>query len=668
MPVVGNSLAIKSIVNTHKNLTNSAYNYSSPYFFVVGAGISAGHIKTTSQIIEQFKTENDIKNICPEYNDNWETSNKYAYLFEKIYPEPIQRRDFLVELMKNAQINDSNLLLASLLGNHRQNFKPFADTVITTNFDDLLERSLSILCKEYLLVDQPSEVQKVFMAQKDVIKLVHVHGSYRYYDSCNLKFEIENRAYHNSNMLSMYAYISSLLTNKVPIILGYSGWKDVVTKAIIDRINSPIPCHYYWFCYKIKDLINILNYQPIINNENINFVVSDNIFSSLNLDLTSPIQVSQFLDLHNNNPELIKEADILTSDLILTDLNNQIFNDSNKAKTVIDGTYEIVSNFIKFHYGDEKLNQFKQSTNPINKSTIETSNKENPSFDIEISEIRKFYLSNNYDKVISLIANKYDDLSKLAREYSFNLLIELIEAKSYYKGIGTEIKNYHKIIKIINEEYAEKNKTSIDKLRPFYYITEKINYSNHRHIVGAKYKLIGLIKNEIGKIPLIDLSEENLYFYIYIYYNYLHYLTELPDPKINPLLEYENFFKEFESSKNKELIYYYIIKAKFDLGLYYQHNKNYIESNKLFHLIVKIKNNSHLMSEYGEELLEVIAYSEFYLNYNDFLTYDLTNDSNRKELIKRFEKFIKREDYSEINLQELNRTSFNLLNKIKELN
>lgn len=124
-----------------------------PYFFIVGAGISAPEIPIASEIIKKCKRKckelDEISYIQFENETKVHENNPMKYYSEWIefaYPNRIDRSNLFKGLNAKAKISSANLMLAQILDS-----KKFANTVFTTNFDDSLKRALNLIgTKEFV--------------------------------------------------------------------------------------------------------------------------------------------------------------------------------------------------------------------------------------------------------------------------------------------------------------------------------------------------------------------------------------------------------------------------------------------------------------------------------------------------------------------------------------
>jgi len=217
-----------------------------PFVFIVGAGISTPSVPLSSEIEDlcRKKAETDGVGFPPT---SFTPAQRYSYWFAKAYPHPAQRQRFLKNLIDKKPITFANFRLAQLLMSRR-----LGNFAITTNFDDFLSRALSVFGEESVLVcDDPSVVNRLDLAG-DGLQIIHVHGTYRFYDLANLTPEIEGRAQAAPDtVMTMLSALDTVFRDHSPIVLGYAGWEnDVVMSALRRRLNATLPYRMYWFCHR----------------------------------------------------------------------------------------------------------------------------------------------------------------------------------------------------------------------------------------------------------------------------------------------------------------------------------------------------------------------------------------------------------------------------------
>ncbi len=219
-----------------------------PFFFLVGAGISCPPIPLASEIIEECKAR------ATKYGRTSEPSGKpmdiYSQWFQQAYPHSSQRQRYLRKLIEGKPISEANFRLAHLLLE-----KSITNIVVTTNFDDFLGRALTLFGMPHIICDHPSTAERIDLEQND-IQIIHVHGTYWFYDACNLDGEIEERSKASiQTSMTMASLLDRILSQRSPLVIGYDGWEnDVVMTALKRRLQSPIPFNLYWFCYRKSDI------------------------------------------------------------------------------------------------------------------------------------------------------------------------------------------------------------------------------------------------------------------------------------------------------------------------------------------------------------------------------------------------------------------------------
>jgi len=227
-----------------------------PFFFITGAGLSASSIPQADKVVQHCKTralELHGASASPPAAD---ALTSYSYWLEHAYPNANDRRIYLQSMIEGKAITAANLRLAHLLLN-----QTLSNLVVTVNFDDLLSRALLLFGRQHVLCDHPSTIGRIGTEAGSDVQIVHVHGSYWFYDCCNLKDEIAARAQRSSTLpFDMAAFLDHVLHNRSPLVLGYSGWEhDLVMSALRRRLyhgEQPNTLGYnvYWFVYDRANL------------------------------------------------------------------------------------------------------------------------------------------------------------------------------------------------------------------------------------------------------------------------------------------------------------------------------------------------------------------------------------------------------------------------------
>ena len=260
---------IKSTMHHH---SSDAYF---PYFFIVGAGVSVPEIPSSAKIVDLCKET--VKKIAPELYARYDESSKsfsgngmkyYSSWIEYAYPNRIDRSRLFKDMCKKAKISSANLMLAQILHSGQ-----FANTVFTTNFDDSIKKALELMgTKNFFCAENPMDNLVVSNQIKD-IQIVHVHGTFDFYDCANLEKEIDDVA-SQRGVVASSQLLASFLSNQAPIVVGYSGWEnDVIMQCLKERLKYPTPLQYIWVCYNKQSYLDLPGW--IKENDSVIFVVPE---------------------------------------------------------------------------------------------------------------------------------------------------------------------------------------------------------------------------------------------------------------------------------------------------------------------------------------------------------------------------------------------------------
>jgi len=220
-------------------------NEHSPFFFIVGAGISHPPVPLASDITQQCRAEAERWGAPADARVST-AEEDYSRWFSEAYPQPTDRQLYLRSLMEKAFISRANLRLAHLLLDNT-----IGHIVVTPNFDDLLSRALNLFGRRHIVCDHPGTVERVNVETRDV-QIVHVHGTYWFYDCLNLRHEIGSASRVSATeAFTTSSLLDDIFRNRVPIVVGYSGWEgDVIMNALKRRLAKPVPRNIYWCCYR----------------------------------------------------------------------------------------------------------------------------------------------------------------------------------------------------------------------------------------------------------------------------------------------------------------------------------------------------------------------------------------------------------------------------------
>ena len=243
------SIDLATAVSEIVQAVETDHGANSPFFFLVGAGISYPSVKLAYEIQAECKAEavRRGRNLSPPASN---PRALYSHWFETAWPSAGQRQKYLRKRMENVVISRANFRLAHLMLK-----SSITNLVVTTNFDDLLTRALTLFGERPVVCDHPNTVDRIDPRSED-LQIIHVHGSYWHYDCCNLKGEMERRAESSATTTATMAQLlDSVLLSRSPLVLGYSGWDgDVFMSALKRRLTTNLRMNLYWFCYRRAEL------------------------------------------------------------------------------------------------------------------------------------------------------------------------------------------------------------------------------------------------------------------------------------------------------------------------------------------------------------------------------------------------------------------------------
>lgn len=223
----------------------------SPFVFVIGAGISHPPIPLAREIEDHCREWATKKGITSAIDDD-SPMGRYSCWFERAYPQPEHRREYLQRLIEGKPVSVANLRLAHLLLDNS-----VSNLVVTPNFDDFLSKALTLLGHHgFRVCDHPKTVDRIDVRSSET-QIVHVHGTYWFYDQANLSGEIDARARRSDQTaFTMASLLENIFRERSPIVVGYSGWeKDVIMTALKRRLAGRLPYRLYWFCHRRDDVV-----------------------------------------------------------------------------------------------------------------------------------------------------------------------------------------------------------------------------------------------------------------------------------------------------------------------------------------------------------------------------------------------------------------------------
>jgi tetratricopeptide (TPR) repeat protein len=233
-----------SLPEAAAHILHTCNRHQRPFFFLAGAGVSYPPVPLAAAIVEACKKECGAAEPPPHLAGD--PMKEYSWWFQQAYHSPSDRQGYLRSIIENRFVSPANLRLAHLLLSRK-----ISNLVVTTNFDDFISKSLTVFGEPHIVCDHPETIQRID-PENDDLQIVHVHGTYWFYDCCNLEGEIESRSRKSLQTASSMAdFLDRILSNRSPLVLGYSGWSgDVFMTALKRRLRRGLAYNIYWFCYQ----------------------------------------------------------------------------------------------------------------------------------------------------------------------------------------------------------------------------------------------------------------------------------------------------------------------------------------------------------------------------------------------------------------------------------
>lgn len=284
---------IRLAIDEEKEFNNGGFN--SPFFFIIGAGVSVPHIPLAGEIERKCRNKLRTYNISDDLSPEEKTSpmKRYVRWFEKAFPQPEHRRAFLHQLIHEKPISRATFRLAHLLcsGN-------LTKIIITPNFDEMLERALRLFGSHVITCDHPKMALRIDPTLTEAIQIVHVHGTHWFYDCRNLEGEMEKVANpgDRNDVCSMPDLLWRILYKKSPLVVGYSGWEnDVIMTALKTRLQYDMKFNIYWFCFLSTEADNLPHW--LVSHPNVRVIV--------------PYPTPSQMNTEDNSQSFIKESNKL---------------------------------------------------------------------------------------------------------------------------------------------------------------------------------------------------------------------------------------------------------------------------------------------------------------------------------------------------------------------
>jgi NAD-dependent SIR2 family protein deacetylase len=233
-----NSISLPQLLQTLKTISSDAPKFT--LFLGAGASVSSG-VKTGKQLVQEWRAIYDANATHKKdhaKNQEWHGQpSEYGHLFGSVYSLPAHRRDFVETCIEEAVPSWGYLYLADLLDSG------FFNTVLTTNFDDLLNEACHAFTAELrpLICSHDASIKRFRFTSKRP-KIIKLHGDFLFDDIKNTQNEVQYLEKNTEEKLSWLAEEFGV------IFVGYGGNDESVMSTIeaLLRDENKFPNGIYW--------------------------------------------------------------------------------------------------------------------------------------------------------------------------------------------------------------------------------------------------------------------------------------------------------------------------------------------------------------------------------------------------------------------------------------
>lgn len=224
------------------------------FAFFLGAGASRqSGIITASEMVVDFK-KRLIAELCPDEVDtderkykwlteqNWypKGGTEYCKLFEKLEPKEYGRRTYIQRIVGDNQPSFGYAVLANLLASN------YINTIITTNFDDLIYSACSIYTGIRPIVYAYGLLAAEMRIAANQPKVLKLHGDYLYSMLKNTEDELKDQ---DPNMRTQ---VVQVLGEYGLVVIGYGGGD----KSVMNILEEISPKNDLYWCIPEDSEIN----------------------------------------------------------------------------------------------------------------------------------------------------------------------------------------------------------------------------------------------------------------------------------------------------------------------------------------------------------------------------------------------------------------------------
>jgi len=231
------------LVNLIKRRIDKTPNFA--LLLGAGASVSSG-VKPSNEMINEWRQqlfkESKFKKRFEEWlsEQNWYNDDEeYSILFERIYDQPAQRRNYIEECIKNAGPSWGYIYLSSIIS------QGFFNVVFTPNFDDLLNEACFSYANCRPIVCAHDSAVSTIRVTSTRPKIIKLHGDFLYDNIKNTVRETEDLEKNMRDKFEQFAKEYGL------VVIGYRG-NDRSIMDVLDSLLRKEGCfpHGIYWCMK----------------------------------------------------------------------------------------------------------------------------------------------------------------------------------------------------------------------------------------------------------------------------------------------------------------------------------------------------------------------------------------------------------------------------------
>jgi len=269
------------------------------FAWLLGAGASASAgIPTGYQMILDFRAMLNAR-LAQEGAPPQGDPSEYSLLFETLYPDAAERRQYIDLQVKKGEPSAGHRVLGSLLASRK------TPCVFTTNFDQLIERA-TVLASECLplkgrghatvaAIDNPERAERC-VRESDWPLIAKLHGDFQSTALKNTSVELVSQDERMRKALRALCYRFGL------IVVGYSGRDESVMDALEACLELPgaFPTGLFWVTSDATTLLPSVN-RLMENAQRAGVktaIVKSDDFDRFALDMAASVELPERLQDH----------------------------------------------------------------------------------------------------------------------------------------------------------------------------------------------------------------------------------------------------------------------------------------------------------------------------------------------------------------------------------